>query len=99
MPDKATEVITEVLRAGNPTAEAILGALEHTGYVLLPPSEQEPAWLPSTARSRAKVGQYVQLANKGTTPQDIATAMGVSIRTVERYGAAAVAFGLLAKRR
>ncbi|MEV1168569.1 hypothetical protein [Nonomuraea sp. NPDC049784] len=98
MTDTATDVISDALTAGTPTADDILDALGNAGYHVIKP-ETGPAWMPVTSRSLAKVQQCAQLLNDGNTLQQVADGMRVSPRQVERYSAAARHLGLIEQRR
>ncbi|WP_433426276.1 hypothetical protein ACQP1V_43180 (plasmid) [Microtetraspora malaysiensis] len=95
----ATDVVSEVLAADGPSAQAVLDALDNAGYVVVPIDGGGPSWMPATDRSRAKVYQYAELARDGATNETISAQMGISTRHGERYAAAAQAVGLLSRRR
>ncbi|MEV4472847.1 hypothetical protein [Nonomuraea sp. NPDC049504] len=98
MSETATDVISEALTAGTPTANDILDALGTAGYRVIRP-ETGPAWTPVTPRSLAKVQRCANLLNDGKTLQEVADAMRVSRRQAERYSAAAREMGLTERRR
>ncbi|MEQ4717877.1 helix-turn-helix domain-containing protein [Nonomuraea sp. B19D2] len=91
----AADVIGEVLdRGGNP--DEVLAALNKAGIAVLEPlDELEPLWLPTTRYGWQLVRQAARFTAEGQTREEIATMLGKSTRSVQRYLAAAVHHGLI----
>lgn len=88
-------VIAEVLdTTPSPTAAAIVNALKGAGCVIVPPADG-PGWMPKTKKGLARVTQYAKLAAAGGDLPGIAASMQMSVRSAERYRAAAHALGFL----
>ncbi|WP_113705462.1 helix-turn-helix domain-containing protein [Nonomuraea lactucae] len=91
----AADVIGEVLDRGGSPAD-VLAALAHAGMPVLEPlDELEPGWLPTTRYGLQLVRHAARLTAEGQTCEEIAAELNKSTRSVQRYLAAAVHYGLL----
>ncbi|MFI6889162.1 hypothetical protein [Streptosporangium canum] len=103
--DDILDVIDEVLGGGTPSASGIINALDRAGYVILPPVDDSPAWMPRNGRSMGLVQKCAELMraelerDNNDAAGRVAAQMRVSRRSVERYVAAARAYGWLPGRR